>query len=517
MPAADASSAPDRASSGLTMRLAEWVAAVGTPGNEVPEECLHIARQCVLDTLGCAVAAHQLPSASVEGLDNVELLKILEAELVAQAKQYDPAFGDTLLEGGASIWGGTTEGLKPMRLASLDATLLNGTAAHTLDFDDVEMMGPTHTSVALLPPLFALAETLPAPANSLPAVLVAFAAGFEVTSRLGALVSPDMYTGRGFHATGTLGAIGAAASCARLLGLDAAKTAHAMGLAGTQASGLKSLFGTHAKPFHAGKAGYHGLLSALLASRGFESRPDALECAQGFVASHSGDFNWAESLEGAAKDWFPGKGKAGGWHLRNNLFKYHASCYFTAAPIDAAVLAVRSLPNPLPAPIRTIRLKIAAHTSRVCNILNPRTGLEAKFSLRHALAAAALGRDTGRLATWTDAAVQADAEAARLVREGVEIDFLEGWDPTGNKAEVEVVLADGTVGKGKSDSGRPAKYVVAPGGEAEEGEPEPQGARIEKKFRGLAGALGEARMGKLVEMVYKGDPTVRQIVELTWL
>jgi len=85
-------------------------------------------------------------------------------------------------------------------------------------------MGPTHTSVILLPPLFALAESLPAPQNSLPAVLLAFAAGFEVTSRLGALVHPDMYSGRGFHATGTVGAIGAAAACAKVSETELARS-----------------------------------------------------------------------------------------------------------------------------------------------------------------------------------------------------------------------------------------------------------------------------------------------------
>jgi 2-methylcitrate dehydratase PrpD len=96
-----------------------------------------VARQCILDTLGCAVAAHQAKPAGQDAgeLDNVTLLRILEAELVSQAKQYDPNFNG-MLAGGASIWGGTTEGLKPLKLATLDAALLNGTGSHTLDFDD---------------------------------------------------------------------------------------------------------------------------------------------------------------------------------------------------------------------------------------------------------------------------------------------------------------------------------------------------------------------------------------------
>ena len=89
---------------------------------------------------------------------------------------------------------------------------------------------------------------------------------------------------RGFHATGTVGAFGAAAACAHLLGLDAEATARALGIAGTQAAGLKSQFGTMCKPFHAGKAAQNGLLAARLAARGFSSRTDLVECEQGFAA-----------------------------------------------------------------------------------------------------------------------------------------------------------------------------------------------------------------------------------------
>ena len=98
-----------------------------------------------------------------------------------------------------------------------------------------------------------------------------------------ACAAPRAITTAGFHATGTVGSFGAAAACARLLGLDADKTAQALGIAGTQAAGLKSQFGTMCKPFHAGKAAQNGLLAARLAARGFSSRADVIECAQGFA------------------------------------------------------------------------------------------------------------------------------------------------------------------------------------------------------------------------------------------
>src|SRR5438552_14928670 len=130
----------------------------------------------------------------------------------------------------------------------------------------------------------------------------------------------------GFHATGTVGAFGAAAACARLLGLDAAATAQALGIAGTQAAGLKSQFGTMCKPFHAGKASHNGLLAARLAARGFSSRTDIVECVQGFALTHGPDLAPAAAL--ATPE--------GGFHLLANLFKYHAACYFTHAPIECA-------------------------------------------------------------------------------------------------------------------------------------------------------------------------------------
>ncbi len=102
-------------------------------------------------------------------------------------------------------------------------------------------------------------------------MITAFVAGYELQCRLGLLLAPGHYNVLGFHATGTLGSFGAAAACAHLLGLEAEQFATALGIAGTQAAGLKSMFGTMCKPLHAGKAAYHGLLAARLAQRGFTS------------------------------------------------------------------------------------------------------------------------------------------------------------------------------------------------------------------------------------------------------
>ena len=148
------------------------------------------------------------------------------------------------------------------------------------------------------------------------------------------------------------------------------KFALALGIAGTQAAGLKSMFGTMCKPLHAGKAPYHGLLAAKLAARGFTSRADVLECAQGFARTHSPDFHPERALETPPT----------GWHIRNNLFKYHAACYMTHAPIEAA-RKLREQHGVTPEQVERIRLRIDEASDRICNIPAPRTGLEAKFSL----------------------------------------------------------------------------------------------------------------------------------------
>src|SRR5207244_9016949 len=202
------------------------------------------------------------------------------------------------------------------------AALVNGAIGHALDYDDVNLPMPGHPSVAILPGRLALAEQRHSTGRE---VIAAFVAGYETACRIGMALRPGHYN-LGFHATGTVGAVGAAAACARLLGLDTAATAQALGVAGTQAAGLKSQSGTMCKPFHAGKAAHNGLLAARLAARGFSSRTDIVECVQGFALTHGPDFAPAAAL--ATPE--------GGFHLLANLFKYHAACYFTHAPIECA-------------------------------------------------------------------------------------------------------------------------------------------------------------------------------------
>ncbi len=342
-------------------RVTRWLAerASGIRFDDLPPAAVTVARQCILDWFAVTIPGAAEPA-----------VQILYEELMA--------------DGAAPV--ASLAGLA-RRTSALNAALINGTASHALDFDDVNMAILGHPTVALLPGLLALAEQTGASQDE---VLAAFVAGYEVVCRTGALMSPGHYN-HGFHATSTVGSVGAAAACAHLLKLDAETTATAYGIAATKASGLKSMFGTMCKPLHAGMAAQNGLLAARLAARGFTSRPDALEAAQGLAATQSVDFNPEEAMKDAPLD----------HHVVNNLFKYHASCYLTHGAIEAGK-ALRQKSAASSNAISSIEIRVPPVTDRVCNIARPGTGLEAKFSLRLTVAMALAGRDTSGIDTYTD-------------------------------------------------------------------------------------------------------------------
>jgi 2-methylcitrate dehydratase PrpD len=415
--------------------------------DDLPAPARELARQCVLDYLGVTLAGTR-----------DELVRLLLAEM-AEA-------------GGApqaSIVGHET------RLPALSAALVNGAAAHALDYDDVNMAMPGHPSVAILPGLLALAEIR---RSSGAEVVTAFVAGYETACRIGAALQPGHYN-LGFHSTGTVGALGAAAACARLLGLDAEATATALGIAGTQAAGLKSQFGTMCKPFHAGKASQNGLLAARLAARGFTSRTDIVECVQGFAPTHGPDFSPEAALAAPA----------GGLHLFANLFKYHAACYLTHAPIECA-RRLREKYRLAPNAIAGIVLRLNASCERVCNIAAPVDGLQSKFSLRQTVAMALAGVDTASL----DAYSSENALDPGLVklRGRVRLDWQDNWPQT--LSELEVELNGGRRIAARHDAGVPATDIAE------------QGERLTTKFDTLAEPmLGAPRTRELREMIFGLD------------
>ena len=440
----------------ITAALARRAAALRPA--DLPDDIRRLARQCLLDWLAVTLAGSR-----------EELSRILIEEAEEQGGR--PA---------ATLVG------HRLRAPTQEAALVNGAASHALDYDDVNMTMGGHPTVPIVPAILALAEARGASGAQF---IAAFVAGYETLCRVGALVSPGHYA-RGFHNTATVGSFGAAAAAANLMGLDAARTAIAFGIAGTQAAGLKSMFGTMCKPLHAGKAAQNGLIAAGLAARGFTSREDVLDCAQGFADSLSSDFHPDRALAEPP----------GGWHLRNNLFKYHAACYLTHAPIECAK-ELRRTAGFAAAAVRSVALTVEHGAARVCNIEAPRSGLEAKFSLRLTTAMALAGLNTASLATYS--AANAGDRALQQLRDKVSVEFARDWPHT--LAELQVTLADGSVLKTRHDSGVPAADLAA------------QGSRLEAKFMALAApVLGEAQAMRLKAAVDRLDD-LDSVTELTRL
>jgi 2-methylcitrate dehydratase PrpD len=440
----------------LTQVLARKSAALEY--EDLPRDARELARQCILDYFGVALAGA-----------GDELVRLLLDELTEAAGAPQ-----------ASIIGHQT------RVPALSAALVNGAAGHALDYDDVNMAMPGHPSVAILPGLLALAELKRSSGRE---VITAFVAGYETACRIGAALQPGHYN-LGFHSTGTVGAFGAAAACARLLGLDAEATAIALGVAGTQAAGLKSQFGTMCKPFHAGKAAQNGLLAARLAARGFSSRADIVECVQGFALTHGPDFSPEAAL--AAPE--------AGLHLFANLFKYHAACYLTHAPIECA-RRLRDQHRVTHESIATITLRLDASCARVCNIPAPVDGLQSKFSLRQTVAMTLAGIDTASLGAYS-AENACDPDLVRL-REQVEIDWQDSWPQT--LSELEIELTDGRRLAARHDAGIPAADIAD------------QGRRLAAKFDALVEpALGAPRTRELRETIAGLDrlPDVADLARL---
>ena len=426
---------------GLTLTLVDRV--METRFEALPAAIFEVSRQCLLDWIGVTLAGASEPLMG-------------------------PLLDEVLEQGGnpqASLIG------RGMKVSTQQAALINGAASHALDYDDVHAAHTGHPSVAIIPALLALAEHR---GSSGAEFIEAFTAGYETICRMGRLVNPNHYA-RGFHATATLGSFVAAAACARLLGLDEQQTAYAFGIAGTQAYGLKSMFVTMCKPLHAGLAARNGLLAASLAARGFDSRMDVIECAQGFAATQSDDFN----LEAALAD------PPGGFHMRANLFKYHAACYLTHAAIECAN-RIRERADAAPESIREVVVRVNPGCDTVCNIQEPATGLESKFSLRMTTAFALAGIDTAAIASYNEVNC-ADPELVALRdKTAIEFDAAIGR----MASEVSVALADGTRFEESHDAGVPCADV---------GE---QGKRLETKFHSLVdGLIGEKASEEIVTVV----------------
>ena len=331
----------------------------------IPDTAREVACAAVQDTVGVILAGAVEPAAGI-------VQRVLEAE------------GGT----GQSHILGSSQSCGPS-----SAALANGTAAHALDFDDMCWVTLAHPSAPLVAAGLAVGETVKASGQTL---LDAYVVGFEVEAVLGAVMNPSHYE-HGWHCTSTIGTIGAAASAARVLGLDAEGTTRALSIAASEASGLKENFGTMVKPLQGGLAARNGVLAALLAQEGFSASAHAIDGSQGFlVAMQSEKTDISSALVELGQRWEILEGGI--------TVKLYPSCAATRPTIDT-LLDLRAELDLVPDAIESIEVFVDPVTPTVLIYDRPQTGLQGKFSLHYCAAAAVAFGDIG-IETFEPAAMQ---------------------------------------------------------------------------------------------------------------
>lgn len=430
-----------------------WDHYGGLTYGDLPAEVRQVAQHCVADWFGCALAGCEEPAA--------RLLR----------EEFATVTGPCSLVG----QGGET--------TASCAALINGTAGHALDYDDTSTIMGGHPTGPVLPAALALAQAHNASGQAL---LTALVVGAEVEARLGWIAGMEPYK-RGWHTTATMGVFGAAASAAHLLGLDEVRFRRALGIAASQAAGVKANFGTMTKPLHVGQAAERGLLAARLAARGFTAGAEAFTGRQGLLEAMGADRSDTDGREPLASD---------RWAIRETLFKHHAACHLAHAAIEATQILRQQLGGEL----QQARVTVNPAVLDVCAVAVPTSGLECKFSLAGVIAMAWLGLDTSDPGLFTDDVAQRGD--IRTLLQLVEVQSDENMALTA--ARVEAQTQDGNEARQEYDVGVPAQDLDV------------QQARIQAKFRRLAAPVMGDRLDVLDDCIWSlaDMDYVRQLMEL---
>lgn len=376
-----------------TKTLAEYV--LSSRLEDIPKDVQHEARRALLNYVGCALGG--APDAAV-----TRAIRALqpcfgapEAAMIGRAERADP----------------------------LHAALMNGISSHIHDYDDTTPKNYIHPSSPVASALFAFASARPVRGCDF---LHAFILGFEAESRIGDAVYPAHYDA-GWHITGTAGVFGAAAAIGRLLNLSVQQMIWCIGLAATQAAGLREMFGSMAKALHPGRAAQNGYASALLAQAGFTAGEHGLEGPRGFAAVQAAKYDLSKITGRLGQE----------FSLRANTYKPFPCGIVNHPTIDGCIQLHHEF-HPGPAKIAAVRLRVAPLVLDLCNQREIMRGLQGKFSVYHG-AAVGLVRGKAGLQEYTDEAV--NDPLVKMVRERVTA--TADASLTEDQAHIEVELADG--------------------------------------------------------------------------
>jgi 2-methylcitrate dehydratase PrpD len=437
----------------VTRILAEFVA--NHPSRGWGDAVDHEAHRTFLNWLGCAVGASQHESVDA-ALAAVQMLQPApQATVLGRAERVDMA----------------------------SAALVNGISSHTFDFDDTHLKTIIHPAGPVASALLALSEVTGASGRALIDALVL---GIDVSCRVGNALYPEHYD-RGWHITGSTGTLGAAAACARLMGLDVDRTQMALGIAASQPVGLREQFGSMTKPLHPGAAARAGLMSALMARHGYTASPRALEAPRGMMQVVSTKHDWREITDELGQR----------FEISFNTYKPFACGIVVHPGIDAcAQLRARGVK---PEDVERIELKVHSLVLELCGKKEPADGLQAKFSIYHGCAAGLMFGRAGE-GEYADAVVTSEPMVAlrRKVVATVDDAIRE------EQVDVTAVLRDGR---------REHVFIEHAIGSLQRPMSD---ADLEAKFHGQADeVLGEERVQALIEACWGvgAAPDLRTVVE----
>jgi 2-methylcitrate dehydratase PrpD len=422
----------------ITQILADFVATHPSQGWDASVD--NEAHRTLLNWTGCAIGAsrHATVKAALAGV--LELEPSSQATVLGRSERVDMA----------------------------GAALLNGITSHTFDFDDTHLRTIIHPAGPVASAALALAEHHGATGRQFIDALVL---GIDVECRIGNMIYPEHYD-RGWHITGSTGMFGAAAACARLLELDARKTAMALGIAASQPTGVREQFGSMTKALHVGGAARAGLMSALMARHGYTASGRAIEAPRGLAQTYSTKCDWSEISDELGKR----------FEISSNTYKPFACGIVIHPSIDGCMQLNNA--NRLPVDdIERIDLKVHSLVLELTGKTAPRSGLEAKFSVYHACAAGIILGEVGEHAFSDEIASRADVIALRdRIKASVDAGIGEASaDVTirckdGRKLHVFVEHAIGSMERPMSD------------------------ADLRRKFHGLVDPiLGSARAERMIE------------------